>query len=56
MNEYLSPADLAELLAVPLETVRRWRKHGEDPQAIKVGKHVRYHRAAVARWLATKAA
>ena len=54
--EYLSPAKLAALLDVPLKTVRDWRAQGADPPAIRVGKHIRYHRDAVTEWLASKAA
>ena len=45
---------LAELLDVPIATVRRWRYMGGGPAGIKVGRHVRYERREVERWLVEK--
>jgi excisionase family DNA binding protein len=50
----LSPKDLAEYLAVPLNTVYRWRHRGEGPAAYRIGKHVRYRRHDVEDWLQTQ--
>lgn len=52
-NEVLmSVDDLAAYLGVPVATVRRWRYTGTDgPRSMKVGRHVRYRRADVDRWL-----
>lgn len=55
MDEMLSPADLAALVGVPVRTVYAWRQAGEDPPGYRVGKHVRYRRAEVERWLAAHA-
>jgi len=47
----LSPEDLAEYLGVPLATVYRWRARRTGPPGLRVGKHVRYRREVVERWL-----
>jgi excisionase family DNA binding protein len=49
---WLTPAQVAELLQVPELTLQAWRYHGTGPKYAKVGKHVRYRRAEVDRWLA----
>ena len=51
----MSPADLATYLGVPLETVYRWRTRGGGPRGLKVGKHVRYRKADIKRWLDARA-
>jgi excisionase family DNA binding protein len=50
-KELLSPQELADFLGIPLATVRRWRYHGEGPPGMRLGRHVRYQRAAVMAWL-----
>ncbi len=52
MPEYLTPAQLAELFQVPESTLQEWRYRGTGPKYAKVGKHVRYRRTEVDRWLA----
>ena len=47
--------DLAELLGVPVTTLYQWRHRGEGPPGYRVGRHVRYRRAAVEGWLETQA-
>lgn len=42
MDRLLTPEDLAELLGIPVKTLYRWRHVGVGPQAMKVGKHLRY--------------
>lgn len=43
--------ELAEHLGVPLETVRRWRKHRQGPRGYRVGKHIRFRESEVEAWL-----
>lgn len=50
-SDLFSPADLADYLGVPLATVYRWRSHGDGPEGIRVGRHVRYRTVDVERWL-----
>ncbi|WP_405826778.1 helix-turn-helix domain-containing protein [Streptomyces sp. NBC_00838] len=49
---YLTPEDLAALLAVPIETVYGWRKKRTGPTGFRVGRHVRYDPRTVADWIA----
>ena len=51
IRSLLTPKELADYLAVPLATVYKWNHVGSGPQAIRVGKHIRYRRADVDRWL-----
>lgn len=46
---------LAEVLDVPVLTIRKWRAQGTGPKGIRVGKHVRYLPEEVERWLAQQA-
>jgi len=47
-------ADLSEMLDVPVNTIYGWRSRGEGPPGYRVGRHVRYRRAAVDAWLETQ--
>jgi excisionase family DNA binding protein len=47
----LSVDELAASLQVPVATVYRWRYRGEGPRSMRVGRHVRFDPADVARWL-----
>jgi excisionase family DNA binding protein len=49
--EVLTAAEAAAYLQIPVETLRRWRGLGIGPRHAKVGRHVRYRRAALDRWL-----
>jgi excisionase family DNA binding protein len=49
--EFYNARELAAYLDVPLPTVRRWRVTGTGPRGIRVGRHVRYRKAEVERWL-----
>lgn len=52
---WLSPDELAEELGVPLATVYKWRYEGTGPKGYKIGKHIRFERADVDRWLEARA-
>lgn len=51
--ENIAPEDLAtieeaaEILRVPVATLRHWRKVGKAPRAIRFGKRIRFVRAEV---------
>jgi excisionase family DNA binding protein len=49
---YFTPADVAELLGVPLDTVYQWRYKRTGPPGFRVGRHLRYDPRAVSRWIA----
>jgi predicted DNA-binding transcriptional regulator AlpA len=38
----------------PEQTLYHWRWQGIGPKAIKIGRHLRYNPADVARWLDTQ--
>lgn len=56
MEKLLTPEDLAELLGVPVATLYQWRYKGTGPQAIRVGRHIRWRPAQVDAWLSTRGA
>ena len=47
--------ELAELLGVPMGTLYGWRHRGEGPPGYRIGRHVRYRRAAVEAWIESQA-
>jgi excisionase family DNA binding protein len=47
----LTPVELAAILRVPVQTLHYWSHRGTGPQARRVGRHLRYVRADVDRWL-----
>lgn len=51
MEALLTPTQLAEMLVVPAGTLVQWRHKGTGPRSIKVGRHVRYRRSDVEKWL-----
>lgn len=51
-DKLMTTTDVADLLQVPAETVKRWRAMRKGPPALLIGRHVRYTRAAVLKWAA----
>lgn len=47
----LTPDEVAELLGIPKTTLYRWRVGSKGPCGIRVGKHLRFRRSEVDRWL-----
>lgn len=47
----LTTAELAAYLQVPVTTLHRWRHDGTGPDAMRVGRHLRYEPQDVDRWL-----
>lgn len=50
-ERFLTPADLAQLLGVPVETVYQWRRKRTGPTGFRVGRHLRYHPDDVHAWV-----
>jgi excisionase family DNA binding protein len=48
---FLAAEELADLLGVPVSTIRDWRYRGLGPTGLKLGRHVRYPIEEVERWL-----
>ncbi|MFF4363684.1 helix-turn-helix domain-containing protein [Streptomyces sp. NPDC001604] len=56
-DRYLTPEDLVTMFSLPsVETVYQWRRKRIGPPGFRVGKHVRFDPAAVARWVAEQSA
>jgi excisionase family DNA binding protein len=47
--------EVSQLLGVPVATLYGWRYRGEGPAGYRIGRHVRYRRAAVEAWIETRA-
>ena len=52
-NEFMTPAQVAEMLGVQEQTLTAWRARGRYPglRYVKVGRAVRYRRTDVEAWL-----
>jgi excisionase family DNA binding protein len=53
-DDLLTVQDLANWIKVPVDTIYGWRSRGQGPKGIKMGRHVRYLRSEVYRWLTTR--
>jgi excisionase family DNA binding protein len=51
LDRLLTIPDLSEMLGVPVDTLYGWRHRGEGRAGYRIGRHVRYRRAAVDAWL-----
>lgn len=51
VDRLMSVPRLSEYLDVPEATIYQWNHRRTGPPAIKVGKHLRYRRSDVDRWL-----
>lgn len=51
LDQLLTTAELADYVGVPVQTVYKWNARGVGPEPIAVGRHRRYRRADVARWI-----
>lgn len=47
----LSVADVSELLQIPVATIYRWRHRGEGPNAMRIGRYLRFHPADIGSWV-----
>lgn len=50
-DRMLTTAELAEILQVRVNTLEHWRSQGRGPEFVRVGRRVRYTRAAVDKWI-----
>lgn len=50
-EEFLTTADVAQLLRVDGSTIRRWRLDGVGPRFVQVGSVYRYPASLLAAWL-----
>jgi predicted DNA-binding transcriptional regulator AlpA len=49
--EFLTLAEVAQVIGVPIATVRHWRYTGYGPKSARIGKRVFYRTADVHDWL-----
>jgi len=54
LPEISTPAQLAEYLGVPLATIYRWNYLGTGPKRLRLGRHVRFRKNDVERWLSNQ--
>jgi excisionase family DNA binding protein len=54
-EQLLTAEQVADLVQVPVSTVYRWNVTRSGPTPCKVGKYVRYRRADVDAWIASRA-
>jgi len=50
-DELLTIAEVADIVRVPVATLRYWRHLGSGPQSFRIGRTVRYWRSEVLHWL-----
>jgi predicted DNA-binding transcriptional regulator AlpA len=50
-DELLTINEVAQILRVPVATLRYWRNLGTGPASFRIGRGVRYWRSEVYRWL-----
>ena len=51
MEKLWSAQELAEFLGLPIQTIYQWRKRNYGPPGRRMGKHIRYRRSEVERWI-----
>jgi DNA-binding transcriptional MerR regulator len=50
-DELLTIAEVADIVRVPIATLRYWRHLGSGPNSFRIGRSVRYWRSEVLQWL-----
>ena len=50
-DRLLTANELADFLDVPIKTLYAWRHRGEGPIGFRVGRHIRYRRSDIQRWI-----
>lgn len=50
-DDLLTMQEVADMVRVPLATLRYWRHLGTGPHSFRIGRSVRYWRTEVLRWL-----
>jgi len=54
-DELLTMQEVADVVRVPVATLRYWRHLGTGPRSFRIGRSVRYWRREVFAWLADQA-
>lgn len=55
LDRLMTLPELADFLSVSPATLHYWRRMGTGPRASRVGKHLRYRRIDVEKWLDAQA-
>lgn len=50
-RDWIGIVQLAEEIGVPVRTIYNWRSKGYGPRGATFGKHVRFRRCDVERWI-----
>jgi len=50
-ERFLTFEELAEMLKLPANTLKKWRYLGEGPKGTRFGRHVRFDVKDVEQWL-----
>ena len=50
-DELLTIGEVADIVRVPVATLRYWRHLGTGPRSFRIGRGVRYWRSEVSAWL-----
>ncbi len=50
-DELLTMTEVADIVRVPIATLRYWRHLGSGPNSFRIGRSVRYWRTEVLQWL-----
>ncbi len=53
-REWLTLAQLAEEIGVPVSSIYNWRTKGGGPRAARFGRHLRINRADADAWIASR--
>lgn len=51
LDPLLTAQELANFLGVPLSTLYAWRYRGEGPRGFRAGRHLRYRKSDVDKWI-----
>lgn len=51
VEELLTTHQLSAYLGIPVATLYAWRQRERGPASFRVGKHLRYRRSDVVRWI-----
>jgi excisionase family DNA binding protein len=51
-DDLLTVTEVADLLRVPVATVRWWRHNRTGPRSFKIGRHVLYQRSDITAYIA----
>ncbi len=54
LDRLLSVEDLAAYLDIPVATIYAWRYRRQGPPGFRVGRHLRFRREDVERWISER--